>query len=354
MRNDSWALWGLRTRALFDFGHPVAPVFTQSWYPALQYPLFVPELEAIDSRFIGAYDGTVLHLQALGIAIGFIAGAWSLLRRHAPPVLLACALLAIVTAPSFFHQLQANEADIPVAMMVGLGVAALAAWLLSGEQGLLPAAVLFLVAGALTKNEGEMFVIAAFVAAFAVARRAQRRPLAIALLAAVACVMPWHMWLLAHHVTATTFALSRLAASALPDDALVPRRFGAAPAHRAHPNRFELEPALARRRRERCLRAHPPPHPHRDVRSRLAPPLLWRAPPRVLVFAPVARARSVLLGRPHDRYTRHRRHHPRTGTPRCFAALHSTPSDDNRLSESRLRGELEASLTELTRSSRRA
>ena len=210
LENDSWALWGLRTRALFDFGHPVAPVFTESWYPALQYPLFLPELEAIDSRFIGTYDGTVLHLQELGFAIAFVAGAWSLLRRHAPPLVLACALLAIVTAPSFFDQLQANEADIPVAMSVGLGVAVLAAWLRSGEQGLLPASVLFLAAGALTKNEGEMFVIAAFAAAFAVARRAQRSSLAIALLATIACVVPWHLWLLAHHVTATTFALSRL------------------------------------------------------------------------------------------------------------------------------------------------
>jgi hypothetical protein len=210
VENDSWALWGTRARALYEFGHPVAPVFTESWYPALQYPLLLPELEAIDFRFFGAFDGTTIHLQELGLAAAFVGAAWTLLRRHAEAVLLAAALLAIVAAPMFFRQLQANHADIPVALLVALGVASLAAWLRSGERGLLPAATLFLAAGALTKNEGEVFVIAAFVAAFAVARRAQRRPLAYSLGGTVACVAPWHIWLLAHSVNATTFNLSHL------------------------------------------------------------------------------------------------------------------------------------------------
>ena len=63
-------------------------------------------------------------------------------------------------------------------MLIALGVAALAAWLRSGEPGLLPAAALFLGAGAITKNEGELFALAALVAAALVARREQRRPLA--------------------------------------------------------------------------------------------------------------------------------------------------------------------------------
>jgi Dolichyl-phosphate-mannose-protein mannosyltransferase len=210
LENDSWALWGTRARALYEFGHPVAPVFTEGWYPALQYPLFLPALEAIDFRFFGAVDGTTIHLQELGLAAAFVGAAWTLFRRHSESVVLAAALLAIVTAPMFFRQLQANHADIPVAMLLALGVAALAAWLRSGERGLLPAATLFLAAGALTKNEGELFVVVAFVAAFAVARRPQRRPLAIAFGATVACVAPWHVWLLAHRVTATTFNLSHL------------------------------------------------------------------------------------------------------------------------------------------------
>jgi hypothetical protein len=210
LENDGWALWGMRARALYEFGHPVAPVFTESWYPGLQYPLFLPELEAIDFRFLGAFDGTTVHLQELGLAVAFVGAAWTLLRRHAEPAVLAASLLAIVAAPLFFRQLQANEADMPVAMLLALGVAALAAWLRSGDRGLLPAATLFLAAGALTKNEGELFVVAAFAAAFAVARRVQRHSLAYALLTTFACVAPWHVWLLAHGVTATNFSLSHL------------------------------------------------------------------------------------------------------------------------------------------------
>src|SRR5262249_19805581 len=117
VENDGWALWGLRARALYEFGHPVAPVFTESWHSGLQYPLFRPELEAIDFRFMGAFDGSVVHLQLLGLAIAFVGGAWSLLRDHAPPLLLAISLLAIVSAPMFFGQLQTNDADVPAAMM---------------------------------------------------------------------------------------------------------------------------------------------------------------------------------------------------------------------------------------------
>lgn len=210
LENDGWALWGMRARALYDFGHPVAPVFTENWYPALQYPLFLPELEAIDFRFMGAFDGTVVHLQELGLAAAFVGAAWTLLRDHASALVLAVSLLAIVTAPMFFAQLQKNEADLPVAMLVALGVAALAAWLRSGERGLLPASALFLAAGALTKNEGEIFALAAFAAAFALARRPQRRPLAVALAVVVVLVVPWHVWLLVHRVTATAFSLTHL------------------------------------------------------------------------------------------------------------------------------------------------
>ena len=122
---------------------------------------------------MGAFDGTLVHLQLLGLAIAFVGGAWVLLREHTPPVLLAATLLAVVTAPAFLLQLQTNFADVPrgdadrarrgVARGRGCGPA---------RPGLLPAAALFLGAGALTKNEGELFALTAFVAALLVAPRA--------------------------------------------------------------------------------------------------------------------------------------------------------------------------------------
>jgi hypothetical protein len=210
LENDGWALWGLRARALYEFGHPTAPVFTDAVYPALQYPLFLPELEAIDAHFMRGFDGTLIHLQLLGLAVAFVGAAWTLLARRAPSLLAAATLLAIVTAPSFFGQLGTNSADVPLAMLIGLGVTALATWLADGGAGLLPVATLFLSAGAMTKNEGELFAGAAYVVALLVARRAQRRPLLVATGVSLALVLPWHLWLLAHGITATTFALSHL------------------------------------------------------------------------------------------------------------------------------------------------
>ena len=124
---------------------------------------------------MSTFDGTAIHLQLLGLAIAFVGAAWILLRDHAPSLLLAAALLAVLTAPAFFGQLQTNSADVPLAMAIALGVAALAAWIRSGARGLLPAATLFLTAGAMTKNEGELFALCAFLAALAATPRVRLR-----------------------------------------------------------------------------------------------------------------------------------------------------------------------------------
>jgi hypothetical protein len=210
LESDGWVIWATRARTLFDFGHPVAPVFTDPTVPALQYPLLLPGLEAVAFRFMGSYDGTLVHLQLLGLGIAFVGGAWVLLREQAPPVLLAATLVAVVTAPSFLIQLGTNFADIPVAMMIAIGLASLAAWLRSGAPGLLPAAALFLGAGALTKNEGELFALTAYLVAFAVARSGQRRSLAWAALATLLIELPWRVWVQAHGLKTADYSLSNI------------------------------------------------------------------------------------------------------------------------------------------------
>ena len=207
---DGWEIWATRARALYVFGHPGSPVFTDPIYPALQHPLLLPELEAIDFRFMGTFDGTLVHLQLLGLAIGFVGGAWTLLRGTSRPILLAATLLALVAAPTFVNQLQTNYADVPLAMFVALGVAALASWLRTGEEGMLPAAALFLAAGALTKNEGELFALTAILAALAVARRAQRRPILLAAGAVVLADLPWRIWLQVNQVKIAEYSISNI------------------------------------------------------------------------------------------------------------------------------------------------
>jgi hypothetical protein len=207
---DGWAIWATRAKALYEYGHPVSPVFTDPVYPALQHPLLLPALEALDARFMGAFDGTALHFQLFLFAIAFLGGAWTLLRGSTRPLLLAATLLAIVCAPTFFNQLQTNYADVPLAIFVALGIAALATWLRTGEQGLLPAAALFLAAAVLTKNEGEAFVLMAFVAGLAVARGGQVRPLLIAAAAVAAADLPWRIWLQVEDVHIAEYSLANL------------------------------------------------------------------------------------------------------------------------------------------------
>ena len=176
--SDGWWIWGVRARALYDFGHPVAPVFTDPLYAALQHPLLLPAIEAVDFRFMGAFDGTTVHLQLLALR-----GRLRRRRLDAPARDFAAAAARLDAARArsasrrFFHQLETNYADVPLAMFTALGIAALATWLRTGGEGLLPAAALFLAAAALTKNEGETFALAALVAALCVSRRAQVKPL---------------------------------------------------------------------------------------------------------------------------------------------------------------------------------
>jgi hypothetical protein len=207
---DGWAIWATRAKALYEYGHPVSPVFTDPSYPALQHPLLLPALEALDARFMGTFDATAIHVQLFALTIAFLGGAWTLLRGSTRPLLLAATLLAIVCAPTFFNQLQTNYADVPLAIFIALGVAALATWLRTGKEGLLPAAALFLAAGVLTKNEGEAFALMAFVAALAVARRRQVKPLLIAAAALAAADLPWRIWLRLNDVHIAEYSLTNI------------------------------------------------------------------------------------------------------------------------------------------------
>jgi len=63
--SDGWAIWGTRAKALYDLGTANAAPFTDPIYPALQHPLWVPAMEAVDARFMGRYDVALIDLQPL-------------------------------------------------------------------------------------------------------------------------------------------------------------------------------------------------------------------------------------------------------------------------------------------------
>ena len=134
LESDGWVIWATRARTLFEFGHPVAPVFTDPSFPALQYPLLLPGLEAVAFRFMGGSTARSCTCSCSASRSRSSAGLGAAARAHAA-VLLAATLLAVVTAPVFLFQLETNFADIPVAMLIGLGLASLAAWLRTGAAG---------------------------------------------------------------------------------------------------------------------------------------------------------------------------------------------------------------------------
>ena len=81
---DGWAIWGTRSRALYEFGGATGPVFTSDVYLPLQHPLLLPSLDAIDFRAMGTYDPTLVHVQLALLAFGFLLGFVSLLRDRVP------------------------------------------------------------------------------------------------------------------------------------------------------------------------------------------------------------------------------------------------------------------------------
>jgi len=204
---DGWAIWAMKARALYDFGGASHGIFTTQPYGPLQHPLFLPALEAIGFRAMGAFDGTLIHVQLALLAFGFAAGLWSLLRERVPAALAGATILAIAAADSTLRQLASNLADVPLAFFVALGVVALARWLLEEDARLLPVAALFLGAATLMKPEGLLFALAAFAAALVAGGASRLRGTLLAGVAVVLILLPWRIFVAAHHLENPEYSL---------------------------------------------------------------------------------------------------------------------------------------------------
>ncbi len=194
---DGWAIWGTKARALYEFGGATGPVFTSDAYLPLQHPLLLPSLEAVDFRAMGVYDPTVVHVQLLLLAFGFLLAFVSLLRDRVPFALVGLSALAILAAEPVLKQLSTNLADVPLALFVAVGLVGAGRWLATGERWPLVAGTLFLGAASLTKSEGLFFALAALLALLPFAR-ARWRELGLATLAVVAIVLPWRLFVALH------------------------------------------------------------------------------------------------------------------------------------------------------------
>ena len=207
---DGWAIWGLKARALFEFGGVDESVFANPVYDAPTHPLLLPSLEAMGFRAMGGFDGTVIHLQLAGLLLGFVGAAWVILRAVASPVAVAATLLAVLSAPAVLAQLGTNFADIPLALFMALAVAAAAAWLRRRESWLLTTGTIFLAAAALTKSDGMLFAVCAVVALALVAGKRAPVRLVLAAGALALAILPWRIYVSAHDLRHPDYELSNL------------------------------------------------------------------------------------------------------------------------------------------------
>ncbi len=208
---DGWAIWGLKAKALYEFGGTGGPVFTT--YPPLQHPLYLPSLEAIGFRAMGAFDGTLVHVQLILLAFAFAGGLWGLLRPRVPAAAVGITLLVLFSASAVLKQLSTNLADIPLAFLVALAVAALARFVDSGESWTLVPGGLFLGAAMLTKSEGTLFAAAAALAllgSLALSDRSRLPRAALAVGAAFALLAPWRLFLASHDLRNPEYSFSSL------------------------------------------------------------------------------------------------------------------------------------------------
>jgi hypothetical protein len=211
---DGWAIWGMKARALYQLGGTANPVFTSDAYPPLQHPLLYPSLEAIGFRAMGAFDPALFHVQLVLVAAAFSFALLDLLAGRVPLLLAGLVTLAIVSAAGTIQQVSNGLADAPLAFFVVLGVVALARWLETDETPVLACAALFLGAAALTKSEGALFALAAAVAllgTLAVWNRARLARAGLAMLAVLAFLVPWRLFIAAHHLPNPEYSLGNAA-----------------------------------------------------------------------------------------------------------------------------------------------
>lgn len=198
---DAWAIWALKGHALYAFGWADPALFAGASYrfANLDYPLWLPSLEAIDFRTMDAFDTRLLHVQFLFFLLAALLALFALLRDRAHPAVLWLTLLSVALAPAAFDQLLTAYADLPLALVFAVAAGAAGRWVITSETWALALATFCCAGALLTKNEGSLFVLTVFVALFVVAHR-RRRAIAIAAGIDLVVLLPWRIYVHVHHL----------------------------------------------------------------------------------------------------------------------------------------------------------
>jgi hypothetical protein len=196
---DAWAFWLPKAKSLVDFGGLDTGIggFTSFANPG--YPPFVPALDASAFAFMGNTHASPLAVQEWVIALAFFAALASLLATRVRPAILWPCLAFLAVLPTFTALIGSSLGDEPLMFLLGLGAACVALWLLEREPRYAVLAGVFLAAAAVAKNEG---LPPALVLAGTALVASWRRPLtpALVFLSPLAALVPWKLWLHAHHI----------------------------------------------------------------------------------------------------------------------------------------------------------
>jgi hypothetical protein len=219
---DAWAFWLPKARSIFDFGGLDTGVGGFTSFASPSYPPLVPALDASVFAFTGNTQASPLAVQEWLIAAAFFGALWSLLAVRVRPAILWPCLALLASLPNFIALIGSSLGDEPLMLLLGLGSACAALWLLERDTRYAALTAIFLAAAALAKNEGmpPALVLAVTMLAVALARR-PRRPLvpALVLLAPLAAFAPWRIWIRAHGLPPSTdYRLSDLLHPALLGD----------------------------------------------------------------------------------------------------------------------------------------
>jgi hypothetical protein len=208
---DSWAIWAPKAHYLTVLGTADSGVFANRAYELihLDYPILQPTIQALSMR--GGWDPGMAHLQ-LVVLVG--AALWAVLglcHGRIPLEVPSLAMLFLAFQPWFVNGALSGYADIPVAVVSACALLALLRFALDGDRRVLAVGAIFAGGAGLIKNEGTLFVLAAFVAvavAIMVARRPRElRPLAAALAGAIAIWAPWRLYVTLHNIQSTDYRL---------------------------------------------------------------------------------------------------------------------------------------------------
>ena len=200
---DAWTFWTPKAHALWALGGLDAGWFTQANLTSPDYPILLPAVEAAGFHFTG-YETSLLDLQSLVFFAAFLRAVYELTVADVMPAVLWAVLAMLAVAPSVTDQLAAAEADVPVAVFFATAGLCGGRWLRDGHPRALATAGVLAAGAAATKVEGLAFAIALFAVLVAFAWRLRGpsvwSPLVVGAAATVAGIVPWRIWLSAHHV----------------------------------------------------------------------------------------------------------------------------------------------------------